>query len=205
MDMTEHDDALDAMALMLTEAFRKYIMHCRASGIAGMAPGLRERVFARLDAELREALGIDPLPYADLLTRVEIKPGIKYIVIHAPDPNEPLTAEDEYHNRMADEAEAEAAAERGVAAAEFSVAEAMKPSDIRLIDPEDEDSTSRLESMASGFSRRLNEYIVSCEKSGLDPKTEIPSAQEIAKDLHHAAVSLGLPEPTMIGPAEAPR
>lgn len=194
--MIEQDDPLDTMALMLTEGFRKFITHYRASGMSGMAPGVRERAFARLDAELREALGIEPLPYADMLTRVEIKPGIKYIVLHDPDPDAPLTPEDEFHNRMADEAEAEDAAARGFAAGEYSIAQAMDQSDILLIDPEDDDSVNRLETMANGFDRLLDQYLVSCEKSGLDPKAEMPSAQEIARNLHRAALRLGLPEPT---------
>lgn len=56
--MTEQDDRLDTMALMLAWGFRKFITHYRASGMSGMAPGVRERAFARLDAELREAPGI---------------------------------------------------------------------------------------------------------------------------------------------------
>jgi integrase len=194
--MTDQDDPLDMMALMLTEGFRKFITHYRASGMSGMAPGVRERAFARLDTELREALGIEPLPYADMLTRVEIKPGIKYIVLNDPDPNAPMTPEDEFHERMAAQAEAEEAATRGFAAGEYSVAQAMNPSDIRLIDPEDEHSVNRLETMADGFGRLLDQYLVSCEKSGLDPQAEMPSAQQIAKNLHRAAVRLGLPEPT---------
>lgn len=203
--MAEQDDPLDTMALMLTEGFRKFITHYRASGMSGMAPGVRERAFARLDAELREALGIEALPYADMLTRVEIKPGIKYIVLHDPDPNAPMTPEDEFHERMAAEAEAEEAAARGFAEGEYSVAQAMNPSDIRLIDPEDEDSVNRLESMANGFERLLDQYLVSCEKSGLNPQAEMPSAQQIAANLHRAAVRLGLPEPTPTDRAEAPR
>lgn len=194
--MTEQDDPLDTMALMLTEGFRKFITHYRASGMSGMAPGVRERAFARLDAELREALGIEALPYADMLTRVEIKPGIKYIVLNDPDPNAPMTPEDEFHERMAAQAEAEDAATRAFAAGEYSVGQAMSASDIRLIDPEDEDSVNRLETMADGFGRLLDQYLVSCEKSGLDPKAEMPSAQQIAKNLHRAALRLGLPEPT---------
>jgi integrase len=194
--MTDQDDPLDMMATMLTEGFRKFITHYRASGMSGMAPGVRERAFARLDAELREALGIEPLPYADMLTRVEIKPGIKYIVLNDPDPNAPMTPEDEFHERMAAQAEAEEAATRGFAAGEYSVAQAMNPADIRFIDPEDQDSVNRLETMADGFGRLLDQYLVSCEKSGLDPQAEMRSAQQIAKNLHRAAVRLGLPEPT---------
>lgn len=187
---------MDAIALMLTKGFRKYITHYRASGMSGMAPGVRERAFARLDAELREALGIEPLPYADMLTRVEIKPGIKYIVLSDPDPNAPMTPEDEFHERMAAQAEAEDAATQRFAADEYSVAQAMDPADIRLIDPADEDSVNRLETMADGFGRLLDQYLVSCEKSGLDPKAEMPSAQQIAQNLHRAALRLGLPKPT---------
>ena len=203
--MAEQDDPLDTMALMLTEGFRKFITHYRASGMSGMAPGVRERAFARLDAELREALGIEALPYADMLTRVEIKPGIKYIVLHDPDPNAPMTPEDEFHERMAAEADAEEAAARGFAEGEYSVAQAMNPSDIRLIDPKDEDSVNRLESMANGFERLLDQYLVSCEKSGLNPQAEMPSAQQIAANLHRAAVRLGLPEQTATDRTEAPR
>lgn len=194
--MTDQDDPMDAIALMLTEGFRKYITHYRASGMSGMAPAVRERAFARLDAELREALGIEPLPYADMLTRVEIKPGIKYIVLNDPDPNAPITPEDEFHERMAAQAEAGDAATRGFAAEEYSVARAMDPAEIRLIDPDDEDSVNRLETMADGFGRLLDQYLVSCEKSGLDPKAEMPSAHQIAQNLHRAALRLGLPEPT---------
>jgi integrase len=203
--MTEQDDPLDTMALMLTDGFRKFITHFRASGMSGMAPGVRERAFARLDAELREALGIEALPYADILTRVEIKPGIKYIVLHDPDPDAPTTPEDEFHERMAAEAEAEEAATRGFAAGEYSIAQALNPSDIRLIDPEDEDSVNRLENMANGFERLLDQYLVSCEKSGLNPQAEMPSAQQIAANLHRAAVRLGLSEQTATDRPEAPR
>lgn len=202
--MAEQDDPLDTMALMLTEGFRKFITHYRASGMSGMAPGVRERAFARLDAELREALGIEALPYADMLTRVEIKPGIKYIVLHDPDPNAPITPEDEFHERMAAEAEAEEVATRGFAEGEYSVAQAMNASDIRLIDPEDEDSVNRLKNMADGFGRLLDQYLASCEKSGLDPKAEMPAAEQIAENLRRAAVRLGLPEPTQTDRAEAP-
>lgn len=202
--MTEQDDPLDTMALMLTEGFRKFITHYRASGMSGMAPGVRERAFSRLDAELREALGIEPLPYADMLTRVEIKPGIKYIVLNDPDPNAPMTPEDEFHERMAAQAEAEDAATRGFAADEYSVAQAIDPADIRLIDPDDEDSVNRLETMADGFGRLLDQYLMSCEKSGLDPKAEMPSAQQIAKNLHRAALRLGLPEQTASRADEIP-
>jgi len=203
--MTEQDDPMDTMALMLTEGFRKFITHYRASGMSGMAPGVRERAFARLDAELREALGIEPLPYAEMLTRVKIKPGIKYIVLQDPDPDAPLTPEDEFHNRMADQAEAEAAAERSLVEADYSVAQAMNTSDIRLIDPEDEEAVNRLESMANGFGRILDQYLGACEKSGLDPQAEMPSAQQIAKNLHRAAVRLGHPESAPTEPADAPR
>lgn len=202
--MTDQDDPLDMMALMLTEGFRKFITHYRASGMSGMAPGVRERAFARLDAELREALGIEALPYADMLTRVEIKPGIKYIVLNDPDPNAPMTPEDEFHERMAAEAEAEEATARGFAEGEYSVAKAMNPSDIRFIDPEDEDSVNHLEDLANGFGRLLDQYIASCEKSGLDPKAEMPSAQQIAKNLYRAALRLGLPEPTAPNREDSP-
>lgn len=193
-NMFDQDDALEDLAQMLTVGFRKFITHYRTSGISGMAPGVRERAFARLDAELREALGIEALPYADMLTRVQIKPGIKYIVLHDADPNALMTPEDEFHERMAAEAEAENALARGLAEGEYSVGQAMKPSDIRFIDPEDEESVGRLETMANGFGRLLDEYLLSCESAGLDPKAEMPSARKIAENLHTAAVRLSQPE-----------
>lgn len=204
--MTEQDDPLDMMAQMLTEGFRKFITHYRASGMSGMAPGVRERAFARLDAELREALGIEALPYADMLTRVEIKPGIKYIVLHDPDPNAPMTPEDEFHERMAAEAEAEDAATRGFAAGEYSVAQAMDPSDIRLIDPDDEDSVNRLETMADGFGleeicqlrvrdfAKENGIIFVAVQNELGSQL-VKSANSIRRvPLHKALIDIGLPK-----------
>lgn len=90
----QNDDHFEDMASLLTEGFRNLTAKYRSSKISGLAPGLRERAFAMLDAELREAMGIEALPYADKLTRVQIRPRIKYIAFHAPDPNEPMTDEE---------------------------------------------------------------------------------------------------------------
>lgn len=187
----DQEDILDNMASMITETFRKFIEHYRATGVAGMAPALRERAFARLDAELRAALGIAPLPYSEMLNRVEIRPAIKYIALHDPDPTAPLSAEDELLERLAGEATHEGSIEWQHAQSEAILARALKPVDFNLIDADDERTVPRLEEVADGIGRLVDEYINSCEKMGIDPKEQIPAASQIAKTLNRAARQLG--------------
>lgn len=184
----DHMDTIDNMAGMLTEGFRRFITHYRTTGIKGMAPELRERAFARLDAELREALGIIPLPYADLLTRVELRPGIKYIVMHDPDPNDPPTRED----AILEQTMAGMDYDLARLEAEEAMGRALGDSDIIMMDVEDDKAGERLEAVAQGVGILLDQFVASCEKAGLDPKTDVPEARQIAQTLQKAAERLGL-------------
>lgn len=197
--MTNEDDFED-MAIMLTQGFRIFTAKYRSSGIAGLAPGLRERAFAMLDAELREALGIEALPYADALTRVQIRPRIKYIAFHAPDPNEPMTDEEQMYEKMA----AEAATNGQLEISDQSVLQAIDPTDIRLLDAEDDDAVSRLETLAEGFSHLLAQYLNQCEQNGTDPRLGMEGAEKIAENLYQAAQRLGFKDSPDARQAQAP-
>jgi len=95
-------DVFDTMAQMLTEGFRNYVKHYRESQVSGMAPVLRERAFAVLDAELREALGIAPLPFDNLFKRTTPS-RVGMVYIDTPGPDTPLTAEEEAEEQMYEE------------------------------------------------------------------------------------------------------
>ncbi|MCC5613123.1 hypothetical protein LC612_42225 [Nostoc sp. CHAB 5834] len=191
--MDDQSDPLENMALMLTDGFRKYVSQYRATGVAGMAPALRERAFAVLDADLRQALGIAPLPYADLLTRVEIRPAIKYIALHAPDHDSPLTEEDAFHERMALEATKEAGRD-WEAEEDASSVPAIDADTNPAFDTGADSDQQRLAAMAAGLANVLEEYFAVCAQGGLDPRNDTPSARKMADRLHHAAIQLGFPE-----------
>jgi len=98
-DMTQQKDFPDAMANFIAKEFRQYMDGFASVGVSGMKPPMRQHVMGLLDAELRASLGIPTAPYGDLMTKID--PGIAYIVLKKPDPNLPLTADQEEIERLA--------------------------------------------------------------------------------------------------------
>lgn len=201
-------DFLDSMTHLLTEGFRNYVKHYRETQVSGMSPVLRERAFAVLDAELRDALGIAPLPFDDIFKRTTPS-RVSVVVQDRVGADTPLTpaeeAEQKLYDEMADdplwalpmsgEDEDDTASTRAEAVPVMAqaVAARIDPARNRLIDPDDPNAIEHLEAMADGLGRLLDSYVQTCEREGLDPAEELPSARQIAQDLHRAALRLGLP------------
>ncbi|WP_210254089.1 site-specific integrase [Paracoccus sp. AK26] len=188
------------MALMLTKGFRDYIAHYREMGVAAMAPTLRERAFATIDADLREALGLPALPYPDLLTSIDGPSKISYIALKDTDLEGPLTWQEELTVQHAAEFERD----REQIEADFVTSQALEPSLHRVVDADDDTAVEQLEGLTQGIGYLLKDYFESCEQSGLDPRTAMPSAGQIAEDLYQAALRLGLPVPNSSGSISNP-
>lgn len=193
--MNDHpnQDLIDTMAHSLSEGFRNYITNYRKMNVANLTPELRERVFATIDAELRQSLGIAPLPYDDMFKRTRPAP-IKYIEVNEIPPDERTPEEQEYYAW-----EEKARAEHLGVVEKIIESENLKTAHIdvsksRIIDPDDEDGVQRIEDFASGLGTLLNDFITTCEQQGTNISEELPAARRIARSLYDSAKRLGLPE-----------
>lgn len=186
-------DLIDNMAHSLSDGFRKYITHYRTMNVANLTPGLRERVFATIDAELRQSLGIAPLPYDDMFKRTTPAP-IQYIATYEKPPEERTPEEQEYYDWV-EQTRAEQLREfPDILDTENRKAALFDVTDSRLIDPDDEGGVERIENFASGLGTLLNDFIATCEREGRDISEELPAARSIARSLYDSAQRLGLPE-----------
>ncbi|MCC5991281.1 MAG: tyrosine-type recombinase/integrase [Rhodobacteraceae bacterium] len=193
--MNDHpaQDLIDKMALTLTEGFRKYITHYRTMNVATLTPEVRERVFATIDAELRQSLGIAQLPYDDMFKRTTPAP-IQYISIKETPPEERTPEEQEYY-AWEEKTRAECLGViENIIESENRKTAYLDVTESRLIDPDDEDGVERIEDFASGLGALLNDFITTCEKEGRNISQELPAARRIARSLYDSAKRLGLPE-----------
>lgn len=193
--MTEKagEDILQEMAMNLTQGFRKYVEHYRQIALDRMAPEMRERVFAILDAQLREAIGIAPLPYDNMFKSTEPAP-IAYIAMQAA-PLDQMSKDQEAFFREAFEKYGDAFTQYGdLVDGEARVAEHIDLTESMLLDPDDGDDADRLESLADGLQTLLEGYLSTCEREGRNPFEDLPAARRIARSLYTSAKRLGLPE-----------
>lgn len=197
MTETPSQDILDQLTQTLAKGFRNYITHYRQAGVAAMAPELRERVFAIIDAELRESLGVAPLPYDDMFKRTKPAP-IKYIVKHPPAPEDIHPEYEEWVQEMAEEY-------GDFAASEDAITDHLEISQSRIIDADDSDGVARIENIAEGLDFLVQDFVDNCEREGRVLNEELPSAIKIAESLHAAALRLGLPKQKPLRSADAPR
>lgn len=197
-DMTEmndrpHQDLIDNMAHTLSEGFRKYITHYRTMNVANLTPDLRERVFATIDAELRQSLGIAPLPYEGMFKSTRPAP-IKYIETYEIPPENRTPEEQEYYDWVEQTEAAYLRKFPDIIDSENRKAALFDVTDTRLIDPDDDDGVERIEDFASGLGALLNDFIATCEREGRNISEELPAARSIARSLYDSAKRLGLPD-----------
>ena len=193
MTMEAGQEILEEMAMNLTKGFRNYTEHYRQLALDRMAPEMRERVFAILDAQLREAIGIAPLPYGSMFKRTEPAP-IAYIAMQ-PAPLDQMSKDQEAFFREAFEKHGDAFTQYGdLVDGEACVAEHIDLTESMLLDPEDGDDADRLESLADGLQTLLEGYLSTCEREGRTPFEDLPAARRIARSLYTSAKRLGLPE-----------
>ncbi len=72
--MDSDEDFIDAMAMAITDGFRRHIKILRAGGASGLNALVREKAFNILEAELRSALSVDAdsqAPKSDVRSHVE--------------------------------------------------------------------------------------------------------------------------------------
>ncbi|MGY6703813.1 hypothetical protein [Roseinatronobacter sp.] len=186
-------DLIDNMAHTLSEGFRKYITHYRTMNVATLTPEVRERVFATIDAELRQSLGIAPLPYDDMFKRTRVAP-IKYIETYEIPAEERTPKEQEEYEWVAAALEEHLREFPDIIDTENRKAALFDVTESRLVDPDDVDGVERIEEFASGLGALLNDFIATCEREGRNISDELPAARRIARSLYESAKSLGLPE-----------
>jgi hypothetical protein len=176
-------DLIDNMAHTLSEGFRKYITHYRTMNVATLTPEVRERVFATIDAELRQSLGIAPLPYDDMFKRTTPAP-IQYISIKETPPEERTPEEQEYYAWEEKTRAEHLGVIENIIESENRKTSYLDVTESRLIDPDDEDGVERIEDFASGLGALLNDFITTCEKEGRNISQELPAARRIARSLY---------------------
>jgi len=182
MSETDEDqDFIDAMAMTITEGFRRHIKILRAGGASGLNARVREKAYAILEADLRSALNLSgPIKSEKVEAVAEpTPPPVEgYDGTHA-HPDDMVHLEDAYWQAANMDTE-------GLSDEELF--------DRHLI--------QMFELNTLAFRSELSRYLEACQRLGRDPIAETPVLRLAIEETLDAAQSFGLtPAPEETAPA----
>ncbi|CUX80124.1 MAG: Phage integrase family [Roseibaca calidilacus] len=216
MDERPQQDLIESLAETLAANARQLIGHYRATEVARLSPQVREKAFARVDAELRQSLGIAPSMFPDLFNRTLPAPilGITYEV-------DDLVYKDMFPEEHALQQESDRLYQEYLEyIEEFGPGEDGRPhlpapqveivplvaqnkggtDDAATGVTDDSTQTIHLEETVDAVERVIKQLLETCERESRPLKTAFPGAERIAKSLFETALRLGhTPEQTPQG------
>lgn len=189
--MSEKDlesDMLDAIAMAMTNGFRSYIGALRTGIAANQDPRVKERAYRIVEADIRNALGIETEPptqvFASAPTDEPSTAGAAAVA--RTEPNE--MSEDEL---LAIEAEIEEYEQH-------SLLSHIGPSARTQDDYYAEHIVNEFSVHTAAFRVTLSEYLEACERLGLDPRKATPDFETALKEALKAAKDIGLAQEAAI-------
>lgn len=179
--MSETDaenEMLDAIAMAMTNGFRSYIGALRTGIAAGQDPRIKEKAYRIVEADLRNALGIS-------LTSPTEQTSDHSSTLASPDTKSEPTPYDGTVGDVDDFPPDEVYEE-------YSLLKHIGPSARTLDDYYAEHLIKEFSVHTMAFRVTLSEYLVACERLGLDPREATPEFEVALKDALKAAKDIGL-------------
>lgn len=189
--MSETDlesDMLDAIAMAMTNGFRSYIGALRTGIAANQDPRVKERAYRIVEADIRNALGIETEPPTQVSASATVdEPDTSSTSADTtPEPDE--MSEDEL---IAIETEMEVYEQH-------TLLSHIGPSARTQDDYYAEHIVNEFSVHTAAFRVTISEYLEACERLGLDPRKATPDFETALKEALKAAKDIGLAQEAAI-------
>lgn len=181
-------DMLDAIAMAMTNGFRSYIGALRTGIAANQDPRVKERAYRIVEADIRNALGIETEPPTQVSASTPIdEPNTSSTSADTtPEPDE--MSEDEL---ITIETEMEVYEQH-------TLLSHIGPSARTQDDYYAEHIVNEFSVHTAAFRVTISEYLEACEHLGLDPRMATPDFESALKEALKAAKDIGLAQEAAI-------